>query len=82
MYCHATGWLILPWGVSTDSSMNQELVGRAGFPMFERKKIPMLILEKESNVTTYIIMETRMFSISCAAALLVDWGKSGQSYYI
>jgi hypothetical protein len=52
--------------------MNQELVGRAGFTMFERKKMPMLILEKESNATTCIIMETKMSSISCAAALLVD----------
>ena len=62
MHSHATGRLILPWGVSTDSPMHQTLVRcamsypLAGLQTFhsERKK-PIFILGEESDATIWKI---------------------------
>ena len=90
MHSHATGRLLLPWGVSTYSPMHQALVRRAmsypwaGLQTFHSERkisdfypgggIRCNHLKNKSCIQS--CMETRTSSISCAAALLFDWSKS------
>ena len=90
MHSHATGRLLLPWGVSTYSPMHQALVRRAmsypwaGLQTFHSERkisdfypgggIRCNHLKNKSCIQS--CLETRTSSISCTAALLFDWSKS------